>query len=88
MIILLMRDVSDGLTFMDPLEAIEVRRIMDAFVDDTTIYINNFYDDQQNPAKLIQQLQAAAQWWEELLSATGRQTRTTQMLFLRHSLEI
>ena len=44
---------------------------MDAFVDDTTLYNNNFNDPDQSVEKLVQQMQEAAQWWEELLSATG-----------------
>mgnify|MGYP000208384865 CR=1 FL=1 len=71
MIIKLMHEVSQGVSFSDPLSTAEIKRLIDAFVDDATIFNNAFTSPDQSPETLAQSLQEAAQWWEELLTATG-----------------
>jgi len=78
LIISLMKNKTDGIQFTAPLTSKEINRIIDGFVDDTTLWQNTFKASMENlnhveesPAIQIQQLQARAQWWEELLHATG-----------------
>jgi hypothetical protein len=47
---------------------------MDGFVDDTTIWQNSEHPSQETTIQAIAvRLQIAAQWWEQLLHATGGQ---------------
>ena len=68
---------TDGIQFQDPHLTLLVKRIMDGFVDDTTIWQNLLQSlDSDSPAtieEIAQRLQVAAQWWEQLLHATGGQ---------------
>jgi hypothetical protein len=66
-----MKEVSNGVMFADPISKEEVQRIIDAFVDDASLFNNAFHAEDQSPERLAQDMQEAAQWWEELLSTTG-----------------
>jgi hypothetical protein len=69
--------MADGIQFQDPHQTLVVRHIMDGFVDDTTIWQNLFngLDSlyQGSIQEIATRLQTAAQWWEQLLHATGGQ---------------
>jgi hypothetical protein len=62
-----------GVTFCDPHGENTVSRIMDGFVDDTTIWSNAFLASLKSDQteQIAEDLKGAAQWWEELLVATG-----------------
>ena len=62
------------LTFHDPFGIHLSNRTMDGYVDDTTIWTNDFHyslHHGDNSFRLTAQLQTSAQWWEEILSTTG-----------------
>ena len=70
----LMQLKSDGISFCDPKQLLKVKRIMDGFVDDTTAWANRFLaslNGQTTIDDIAHDLQITAQWWEELLTATG-----------------
>jgi hypothetical protein len=77
LIIGLMPQKADGIQFQDPQQTMTVKRIMDGFVDDTTIWQNlpNELDalSQGSIGEIADRLKIAAQWWEQLLHATGGQ---------------
>ena len=69
-----MRDKSEGATFWDPKHEIEVNRMCSGFVDDITHLVNSFsksLKDDESLQELANQTSVTAQWWEELLHATG-----------------
>ena len=80
-----------GLSMHDPTGWLQVTRIIDGFVDDTTLWVNDFEkelssDAKRTPSKelitnLLNEAQQAAQWWEQLLG-------TSQMLLLLGELVI
>jgi hypothetical protein len=65
----LMPEETEGIQFQDPQRMILLKRIMDGFVDDTTIWQNLIKGG--TIQEIATRLQAAAQWWEQLLHATG-----------------
>ena len=75
----LLEKKSGGLTFQDPLRRKTIRRSADGFVDDVTAWINCFQQisedphaqDQESLPKLVRKMEEAAQYWEQLLNATG-----------------
>jgi hypothetical protein len=71
LIIGLMPQKADGIQFQDPQRTLIVKRIMDGFVDDTTIWQNlaNNLDalSQGSTGEIATRLKTAAQWWEQLL---------------------
>ena len=75
MLMQLLHQKSDGISFQDPEQIMETMRRMDAFVDDTTAWVNFFLESFDNNIatidKIAVSLQQTAQWWEELLTATG-----------------
>ena len=76
MLIDILHKKSNGISFCDPHQDLKVQRTMDAFVDDTTAWINFFLDsfstqDDEIIARLATSLTTTAQWWEELLTASG-----------------
>ena len=65
---------STGLQFHDPTEQTTINYIMTGFVDDTTHWINSFsqaLQGLQSIPTLYKDTQQTAQWWEQLLHATG-----------------
>jgi hypothetical protein len=64
-----------GITFSDPRWEIFTHRTMDGFVDDTTAWLNFFLESIEGNGfsmeTMQQELTATAQWWEELLVASG-----------------
>ena len=75
----LLEKKSGGLTFQDPLRRKTIRRSADGFVDDVTAWINCFdqiandphAQDHESLPKLVKKMEEAAQYWEQLLNATG-----------------
>ena len=67
MIMEIMQKVAKGIAFKDPINKNEAQRIMDAFVDDSTMFHNNFKSNEE-VQELIMQMKEAAQWWEQLFS--------------------
>ena len=85
-----MPDKSNGLQFLDPQQRTTAARIMDGFVDDTTAWVNDFrrsLQDGYTIHDLRTDLQRTAQWWEELLHATGGRLETGKC-FLSNALGI
>lgn len=69
-----MRKKSDGATFFDPKKEIEVSRTCSGFVDDITHLANSFLKslrDDESLNELAKKTSVTAQWWEELLHASG-----------------
>ena len=69
-----MEQNSNGIQFQDPHGNTTAEFIMTGLVDDTTHWINNFIQaihGQQSITELYQATQQTAQWWEQLLHATG-----------------
>ena len=75
----LLKKKSGGLTFQDPLRRKSIRRSADGFVDDVTAWINCFQQITEDPhatnneslSDLVKNMEKAAQYWEQLLDATG-----------------
>ena len=72
----LMPHKSCGVSFSDPALTEEIHRVMDGYVDDTTVWVNHFLEQLQGiyestPEATAASLQRSAQWWEELLHTTG-----------------
>ena len=68
------RRKSPGTFFTDPQQQTTVAHYMQSFVDDSSIWVNDFLnslDDQINLDALATTLETATQWWEQLLVATG-----------------
>ena len=65
-----------GVQFSDPKSKTLTQRVMDAFVDDTTAWVNFFLKSLENRERnlindIVTELTATAQQWEELLYASG-----------------
>jgi hypothetical protein len=69
LIMALMPEETDGIQFQDPQRTQLLKRIMDAFVDDSTIWKNMI--EGGTIQEIATRLQAAAQLWKQLLHATG-----------------
>jgi hypothetical protein len=85
LIIGLMPKKADGIQFQDPELTLLVKRIMDGFVDDTTIW-QNLHDNLETLSRgsigeIADRLKTAAQWWEQLLHATGGQLELPKCFF-------
>ena len=65
---------------MDPWRQSVVKRSIDGFVDDTTQVANQFPQPADIP-KLVSEVQRSAQWWEELLVATGGKLELSKCFF-------
>ena len=59
-----------GVTMSDPAGNHEIHRVIDEFVDDTTICINDA-NEELSPEELTMKLRDIAQSWEKLLFASG-----------------
>ena len=69
-----MEQKSNGLSFTSPKRSINFKHIMTGFVDDTTHWLNNFtlaIQGQYSQYEMYMTTQQTAQWWEQLLHATG-----------------
>lgn len=63
-----------GTTFCDPQQQLSITHHMQAFVDDSSIWVNDFLNDIQGISQdeqLLEELQKATSWWEQLLTTTG-----------------
>ena len=72
----IMKQEKRGVQFTNPTLERTIQRVMDAFVDDTTAWLNNFLKSlQQNKTEKLEELattlQDTAQAWEQLLYSTG-----------------
>ena len=65
-----MIDETNRIIFRDPITEKEFSRIMDVFVVDMTLWAQ-LQDNEKDPTKLSEKLKKAAQWWENLLHASG-----------------
>ena len=87
----IMKNSCNGITFIDPRLRMESNRIMDGFVDDTTVWANQFREHAQSssttkfkeydPKILAQALQKEAQTWERLLHSTGGELELTKCFY-------
>ena len=79
----LMKKKTSGISFCDPRGQHTVSRIMDGFVDDTTIWANSFIDSltTDKTVEIAEDLKSSAQWWEELLTATGGKLELPKCFF-------
>ena len=73
LIMSLMKKKAGGISFCDLQGKTTVSSIMDGFVDDTTIWANSFIESftADQTEIIAQDLKQSAQWWEQLLTATG-----------------
>ena len=87
----------DGTTFTDPDELVKVNRIIDGFVDDTTLWVNDFErelnlynnghqrystsDTMRILHEMIDETSQTAQWWENLLWSTGGKLELSKCFF-------
>jgi hypothetical protein len=65
---------SPGCSITDPLRAALVKFYSTGFVDDITIWLCNFMRSlggNETPEQIADEMAVAAQWWEQLLHATG-----------------
>ena len=85
-----------GTTFTDPEMLEKIRRIIDGFVDDTTLWTNFFLRDLNQcqddrrysatdsvamPHELITETTEAAQWWENMLWTTGGELELSKCFY-------
>jgi hypothetical protein len=77
MLLEIMREEKNGITMLDPGMTNKIQRVMDAFVDDTTGWVNNFSKELAGPQHadnlklILEELTGTAQLWEQLLTASG-----------------
>ena len=74
MIMKLMRIKSRGVQFCDPRRRRTTGRVSDGFVDDATNWVNRFLASLTGEVHIdtiVADMKKSAQWWEELLTATG-----------------
>ena len=82
MLIKLMEKKSQGVIFTGTRTKTKVQRRMDAFVDDCTKFINEFEAEmKRQPTQILTKLQQAAQWWEQLLHASGGKLELTKCFY-------
>jgi hypothetical protein len=82
-------DETDGATFQDPITTEEISRIMDGFVDDMSLWatiqqpqtVDNQQTEAQSIEALVTKLKDAAQWWEQLLHASGGKLELEKCFF-------
>ena len=74
----IMKARCEGITFKDPRSTMESARAMDGFVDDTTVWANQFKEHLRttefqycDPKDIAKKLQHEAQLWKELLYGKG-----------------
>eukprot|EP00957_Ditylum_brightwellii_P185220 14104777-Ditylum_brightwellii.AAC.1 len=63
--------LSNGATFSDTIQQVEVHITLVGFIDDVTGQTDNFHNDNATPEGLIHLMQEGAQLWEDLLWLTG-----------------
>ena len=76
-----MSSKSNGITFLDPQAQDTLKYITTVFVNDTTHWVNNFEQAIQGLYTTIDmyaETQKTAQWWEQLLYATGSKLELTK----------
>ena len=84
MLIKCMREKTEGASFTDPAREIKVNRVCSGFVDDITHIVNSFSKSLRNEEsdnEIVDKMQIAAQWWEELLHATGGKLELQKCFF-------
>ena len=76
----------DGVFFCDPKLEEVIQRTIDGFLDDMTAWVNCFLADLASDISdyysLVQNLQEAGQWWEELLHASGRKLELSKCFWM------
>jgi hypothetical protein len=76
-----MENKSDGAIFSDPHNQQVVQQRMTGFVDDTTHWINNDIRQVTTGDNIITKMSNAAQYWEQLLHASGGKLELTKCFF-------
>jgi hypothetical protein len=76
-----MANQSDGATFTDPSNSTLVQQRMTGFVDDTTHWINNDIRHPSTANIIPNNMKRAAQYWEQLLHASGGKLELTKCFF-------
>lgn len=79
-----MKKKANSAYFTDPYFQIVVEKISSGFVDDITHFTNFFaqsLQEDENLQDLAQMTITAAQWWEELLYATGGKLELQKCFF-------
>ena len=79
-----MRTKAKGALFTDPTSKYKVDKISSGFVDDITHFSNSFsasLQDESNLQDLTKATSITAQWWEELLHATGGKLELQKCFF-------
>lgn len=78
------RSKSPGTKFCNPSQTLSVSHYMQSFVDDSSIWVNDFltsFTQQNNIQSIVDQLQRATQWWEQLLVTTGGKLELSKCFF-------
>lgn len=84
MLIECLRTKTDGATFFDTSREIKVNRVCSGFVDDITHLVNSFSKSlfgEESIEELKEKTRVTAQWWEELLHATGGKLELQKCFF-------
>ena len=79
-----MQQKSNGIEFLAPDHTSQFKHIMTGFVNDTTHWLNNFLSALQGTytkAEMYMTTQTTAQWWEQLLYATGGKLELTKCFY-------
>ncbi len=67
-----LKALEDGTSFTSHCGTVQHNRVIDAFVDDSTVWVNqNLCDKFYVPSNLQKSLQQVAQMWEKFLSLSG-----------------
>jgi hypothetical protein len=80
--------IAEGVLFTDPEQMLTEQRNTDGYVDDTTNWMNRFLDELADRGKTettLEEIQTgltlSAQWWEELLHASGGKLELPKCFF-------
>jgi hypothetical protein len=76
----IMTKLAHGILFTDPAGTEQLKRTMEAFVDDTDVAVNDA-DHILNPQELTTTLQIDTQHWEKLLFTSGGKLELTKCFF-------
>jgi hypothetical protein len=76
----ILAEIAHGISFTDPQGLEELHRIMEAFVDDTDVAVNDA-TQKYTTSELAQVLQTDAQHWEKLLFTSGGKLELSKCFF-------
>jgi hypothetical protein len=80
MLFKIIEKLAHGLVFVDPEQLETLKRILEGFVDDTDVAIND-HETPYSPQQMVEVLQADAQHWEKLLFTSGGKLELSKCFF-------